>query len=136
MSGHSMDIRIYYEDTDAGGVVYHASHLRFCERGRTEYLRDLGFDQGQLRKEHDVFFVVRDLQASYRKPAALDDLLRLETKVTELKKTRLIMKQSLFRHDVLIFDMDVTLVCVSTDSEGVTKAVPIPDHVYDQFLNT
>ncbi|MDP7141891.1 MAG: tol-pal system-associated acyl-CoA thioesterase [Alphaproteobacteria bacterium] len=133
MTSHDMNIRIYYEDTDAGGVVYHANHLRFAERGRTEFLRHVGFENRKLRDEHDIFFVVRDLQASYRKPAFLDDMLRMETKVKALKKTRFVMKQSLFRHEELIFEMDVTVVCVQQDSDGVTKAVPMPNDVLDEF---
>ena len=133
MTTHSINLRIYYEDTDAGGVVYHANHLRFCERGRTEYLRDLGFENSKLREEHDMFFVVRDLQASYRKPAFLDDYLRLDTTITELRKTRFVMKQSLYRHDELIFEMDATVVCVHTDENRVTKAVQMPDNFYEEF---
>ena len=71
----SLPTRVYWEDTDAGGVVYHAQYLAFLERARTEWLRAQGLGQEALRAEHDLVFVVRDMQIDFRKPAKLDDLL-------------------------------------------------------------
>lgn len=121
MSG--IDIRVYYEDTDAGGIVFYANYLRFAERGRTEYLRNLGFENKSLMDTQGVIFVVRKVTADYLAPAYLDDMLRLETVVTELKNASFTMRQSLFRHNELIFCVDVILVCV--DRAG--KPVRLPD---------
>jgi acyl-CoA thioester hydrolase len=123
MTAHNIDIRVYYEDTDAGGIVFYANYLRFAERGRTEYLRNLGFENKSLMDTQGVIFVVRKVTADYLAPAYLDDKLRLETVVTELKNASFTMRQSLFRHNELIFCVDVILVCV--DRSG--KPVRLPD---------
>lgn len=123
MTTHNIDIRVYYEDTDAGGIVFYANYLRFAERGRTEYLRDLGYENKSLMDKQGVIFVVRRVEADYLTSAHLDDMLRLETSVIEIKNASFKMKQSLFRHKDLIFSADVILVCV--DRAG--KPVRLPD---------
>ena len=130
MKPHSIPIRIYYEDTDAGGVVYHANHLKFGERGRTELLRFMGFENKSLFDKYGVIFVVRHLEANYLMPAHLDDLLRLETAVLEVKNASVIMEHSLFRENAKLFAMDVTLVCV--DGENY-RPISIPDEIKDGF---
>ncbi len=125
MTAHNIDIRVYYEDTDAGGIVFYANYLRFAERGRTEYLRDLGYENKSLMDKQGVIFVVRKIEADYLTPAYLDDMLRMETSVIELKNASFKMKQSLFRHNELIFSVDVILVCV--DLTG--KPVRLPDEL-------
>lgn len=125
MTAHNIDIRVYYEDTDAGGIVFYANYLRFAERGRTEYLRDLGYENKSLMDKQGVIFVVRKVEADYLIPAYLDDMLRMETSVIELKNASFKMKQSLFRHNELIFSVDVILVCV--DLAG--KPVRLPDEL-------
>lgn len=125
MTAHNIDIRVYYEDTDAGGIVFYANYLRFAERGRTEYLRDLGYENKSLMDKQGVIFVVRKIEADYLIPAYLDDMLRMETSVIELKNASFKMKQSLFRHNELIFSVDVILVCV--DRTG--KPVRLPDEL-------
>ena len=84
----SFPIRIYYEDTDAGGIVYYANYLRYAERARTEYLRHLGINQQEMLKSQGMGFVVRDCHISYKSPAKLDDALNITCKVTELKAFR------------------------------------------------
>lgn len=123
MTAHNIDIRVYYEDTDAGGIVFYANYLKFAERGRTEYLRNLGFENKSLMDKQGVIFVVRKIEADYLIPGYLDDMLRLETSVLEMKNASFKMKQSLFRHNELIFSVDVILVCV--DRAG--KPVRLPD---------
>ncbi len=123
MTAHNIDIRVYYEDTDAGGIVFYANYLKFAERGRTEYLRNLGFENKSLMDKQGVIFVVRKIEADYLAPAYLDDMLRMETGVIEMKNASFKMKQSLFRHNELIFSVDVILVCV--DRAG--KPVRLPD---------
>jgi acyl-CoA thioester hydrolase len=129
---HTMDMRVYYEDTDAGGIVFYANYLRFAERGRTEYLSALGFENKSLMDNQGVIFVVRRVEADYMIPAYLDDMLRLETSVIEIKNASFKMKQSLFRHNDLIFSADVILVCV--DRAG--KPTRLPDQLRTKMLNT
>lgn len=90
-------VRVYFEDTDCGGVVYHTGYLRFMERARTEWLRALGFDQGRLRAELGAAFAVRRLQADYRRPAVLDDELRVESRVQRRRRTALEFQQDVTR---------------------------------------
>lgn len=135
MTHHSLDIRIYYEDTDAGGVVYHASYLRFAERGRTEFLRHIGYENSALAREFNLLFVVRHIEIDYLKPAVLDDLLCLDTSIEVLKKTSLVMRQKFFRNaeegrDELVADMRVTIVCV--DHHAI-KPVRLPDIIREKF---
>ncbi|MFN3827493.1 MAG: tol-pal system-associated acyl-CoA thioesterase [Micavibrio sp.] len=123
MKTHSIDIRAYYEDTDAGGVVFYANYLKFAERGRTEYLRACGYENKALMDQEGVIFVVRRVEADYLKPTYLDDMLRMETAMVEVKNASFKMKQSLFRHNEMVFSADVILVCV--DLTG--KPVRLPD---------
>jgi acyl-CoA thioester hydrolase len=127
---HSIPIRVYYEDTDAGGVVYHANYLKFGERGRTEYLRFLGFENKSLHDQYGVLFVVRHIAADYIKTAHLDDLLRIETSIIQLKNASFTMKQAVFRDQEMVFSMDVALVCV--DGENYRPA-PLPTPVREKF---
>jgi acyl-CoA thioester hydrolase len=90
---HSQLIRVYFEDTDAGGIVYHASWLRFFERCRTDWLRSLGVSQAEFARTHGLGFVVRDLRIEYLRPARLDDLLRIELDLCKLRKASLTLSQ-------------------------------------------
>lgn len=120
---HDLPVRVYYEDTDACGIVFYANYLKFAERGRTEYLRDLGYENSKVGTEHGVMFVVRKLNASYEASAYLDDVLSMQTSVISIKNTSFVMKQTLFRDGQQIFDMDVTLVCVDTE-QGKPSRLP------------
>lgn len=108
-----MHIRIYYEDTDAGGVVYHANYLGYFERARTEFLRDLGLSVKELHEAGSIFPVVR-LEIDYRAPAVLDDLLHIETEVVEVGRTSFTLGQRVRRacDNKLLVEGKVTLVCV------------------------
>lgn len=116
---HTVTFRVYYEDTDAGGIVYYANYLRFAERGRTELLRQLGFENTSLRDKEGAGFVVRRVVAEYLAPARLDDVLKVETAVTELGKTSVIMAQSIFCHDRMVCSVEVLLVCIGPDFRPV-----------------
>ena len=116
MTTHQIPIRIYYEDTDAGGIVYHANYLRFAERGRTEWLRDRGFSNSALRTDCGILIVVKTMEIDYKRPAVLDDSLILETAVIETGNTSLRLVQRLYRDDAEICVMNVTLVCVAVQS--------------------
>lgn len=133
MAHHDMKIRIYYEDTDAGGVVYHGSYLNFAERGRTEFLRDIGHQNSDLRKEFGVIFVVKHMDIEYVSPGFLDDILRLETSIEEMKNSSFVMRQTLYcenRNDALVCDMKVALVTVNSE---VIKPSRIPDALRVEF---
>ena len=105
-------MRVYYEDTDSGGVVYYANYLKFAERARTELLRSEGFENKSLLESKGFVFVVRHIEADYLKPAALDDLLEVKTAVLEVKNASVTLKQSICCRNTLLFTLDVTLACV------------------------
>lgn len=109
---HSLPIRVYYEDTDAGGVVFYANFLKFAERGRTELLRSAGFENTSLWNDHGLAFVVRRVTADYLKPARLDDLLRIDTSITAVKNSSVTMQQTVFRDTEKVCEMEVVLACV------------------------
>jgi len=111
-----MEIRVYYEDTDAGGVVYHSNYLKYFERGRTEYLRDRGFSVGELARRGFVFPVVH-LEIDYRAPALHDDLLRVETAMLEIRKSSFTFVQRVLRaiDGKLLADGKVKLACVGPE---------------------
>jgi acyl-CoA thioester hydrolase len=121
-----MEIRVYYEDTDAAGVVYHANYLRYFERARTEYLRDRGLAVGELAARGYIFPVFR-LEIDYRAPALHDDLLRIETSVLEVGKTSFTVGQQAIRalDGKLLVDGKITLVCVGPQM----KAKRLPEEL-------
>ena len=128
---NSFPIRVYYEDTDAGGVVYYANYLKFAERARTELLRVLGFSQSELYAQTGVLFVVGECHVRYLSPARLDDELLVQTQLHEMRKVRMTMRQSVLRGDVLLADLMVTIVAVGPDG----RATKIPDALSAALLN-
>lgn len=100
--------RVYYEDTDSGGVVYYANYLKFMERARTEYLRYYGFEQDALIKNDNIIFAVKHIEIDYHKPAQFNDLLSVTAQITECKKASMIFEQAIVR------DNDQTLLCSGT----------------------
>jgi len=123
-SPHRFQARVYYEDTDAGGVVYYANYLRFAERGRTEFLRAGGYDHKQVREEHGAVLVVRHLEVDYRAPARLDDLLDIETQVVDCKNSSLTMRQVISRAAAVLVEMKVVIVAVGIDSGRAVRLPP------------
>lgn len=119
----SIEIRIYYEDTDSGGVVYNANYLKFCERGRTEFMRHLGFNQQQLRQQN-IAFAVRKASINYILPARLDDKITLTTAIQKLKKASVIFKQSIKRDNTILCQAEVVIACINADTFSPT-AIPI-----------
>ncbi|MCQ4346867.1 tol-pal system-associated acyl-CoA thioesterase [Pseudomonas stutzeri] len=109
--------RVYYEDTDAGGVVYYVNYLKFMERARTEWLRALGLAQSQLAAEN-LLFVVHSVEARYLAPARLDDALEVSAEVTELNRASLVFRQRVRRprDSALLCDGRITVACVRADS--------------------
>lgn len=94
---HALQVRVYYEDTDFSGLVYHASYLRFLERGRTELLRGAGVDQVALYREHSLAFAVRAMTIDWLKPARMDDLVTVETRSAEIRGASIVVAQRILR---------------------------------------
>lgn len=109
---HSYALRIYYEDTDAGGVVYHANYLRFAERARTETLRDLGAPHAEMASLHGLMFMVRRVKLDYLAPARLDDSLLVVTETRSIRAASAELRQSFLRDGRVLVVLDIELVCV------------------------
>ena len=109
---HRLPVRIYYEDTDAGGIVYHANYLRYAERARSEMLRDMGFGQAALRDQHGIAFAVRGCTIDYFAPARLDDLLWVETRVLSVGGATIEAEQRVERDGALLVRMHIRLACL------------------------
>lgn len=118
MSTHSFPVRIYYEDTDFSGYVYHAAYLKFFERGRTEFLRDLGIHHFELIEE-GIAFAVRKMEIDFLGAAKIDDLLVVETKVAEATPVRLTLEQTILREDVVLTRASVMVVAIKTSGGPV-----------------
>jgi acyl-CoA thioester hydrolase len=110
---HQFALRVYYEDTDLAGIVYYANYLKFIERGRSEWIRSLGVDQGALKTVQGLVFAVRRLEADYLKPAHFDDELLVETRLKAETGARIVLEQEVLRGAERLFAAQVTLVCLS-----------------------
>jgi acyl-CoA thioester hydrolase len=124
----SWPTRVYWEDTDAGGVVYHAQYLAFMERARTEWMRAQGHGQERLREEHDLVFAVRAMRIDFRLPARLDDTLQVTVALRECRRASLVLVQSIRRGDTLLLDAEVRVAALSAAG---FKPRPIPQPLYD-----
>ena len=124
--------RVYYEDTDAGGVVFYANYLKFIERGRTEYLRDLGFDQSVLANQKNVVFVVKSLSADYLSPAYLDDMVEVQTNIKSIKNASLVFAQKILslEKNTVLFNAEVKVVSVSRNN---LKPCAIPQEIMEKL---
>ncbi|WP_419951395.1 tol-pal system-associated acyl-CoA thioesterase [Methylobacterium sp.] len=122
MTSHRIDIRVYYEDTDFSGFVYHANYLRYMERGRTELLRALAMEQVNLQRDAGLIFVVRRMVLDFLKPARMDDMLAIMTTVVELRGASMPMIQEVRRGDEVLLKAEVTVAAVR---DG--RAVRLPD---------
>ena len=123
-------VRVYWEDTDAGGVVYHAQYLAFLERARSEWLRVLGRQQDRLRAEHDLVFAVRAMRIDFRAPARLDDALDVTAALRECRRASLVFAQSIRRGDALLLDAEVRVAALSAST---FRPRPIPDSLYAEL---
>ncbi|MET0327286.1 MAG: tol-pal system-associated acyl-CoA thioesterase [Luteimonas sp.] len=124
----SFPTRVYWEDTDAGGVVYHAQYVAFLERARTEWLRDRGHGQERLRGSHDLVFAVRAMRLDFRKPARLDDLLEVTVALRDCRRASLVIVQEIRRDGELLLDAEVRVAALrATDF----RPRGIPDDLYD-----
>jgi acyl-CoA thioester hydrolase len=133
MSDHALShaftipVRIYYEDTDAGGVVYYANYLRFFERCRTEWMRFAGYGQAQLASEAGIGFVARRASCEYLKPARLDDALDIGLAVDKLTRVRVIFRQWASRGDDVLVTGNIEIACVNM---ATMSPAPIPDYLH------
>lgn len=116
-------VRIYYQDTDTGGVVYHASYLNFMERARYEWLRELGFTVDTMIRSYQMIFLIRSLSIEYFKPAVLDDLLGVTVKVIEVGRSRITLQQQILREQSTLASATVHAVCVGAET---LKPISIP----------
>jgi acyl-CoA thioester hydrolase len=125
-SGFSWPVRVYYEDTDVGGIVFYANYLKFFERARTEWLRACGVEQRPLADTARVAFVVRSTALDYRVPARLDDLLTIETRIERLGRASVAFQQEAWRGDVLLATGAIRVGCVDCVS---IRPAPLPEAV-------
>ena len=126
----SLNIRVYFEDTDAGGVVYYANYLRYLERARSEWLRAMGFDQRKLMDETGLGFAVRSITAEYLKPARLDDQLRVACGIKMLGRAQVVFDQHVERGEDTLLTATVRLACMDL-ARGKAAAVPLD--IYEQI---
>jgi acyl-CoA thioester hydrolase len=126
----AIPVRIYYEDTDAGGVVYYANYLKFFERCRTEWMRQVGHDQSQLAADAGIAFVARKAACEYLKPARLDDLLSIGLEVERLTRVRVVFRQHVRRGDEELVTGTVEIACVHA---ATMRPAPIPDFLHSKL---
>lgn len=120
-------VRVYYEDTDAGGVVYHTCYLKFMERARTEWLRSLGFEQDELIEKQNIVFAVRSLSINYIKPARFNDQLEVESEIVKINKASILFDQAIHNmYNEKICRAEVRIACVNPSS---MKPAAIPESI-------
>ncbi len=119
---HRFHLRVYYEDTDLAGLVYHANYLKFIERARSEWVREMGIDQAAMKAADGTVFVVTRIEADYRAPARYDDLLTVETTIARATRVRAVFEQTVLRGPDPLFSALVTVTCV--DGAGRPKRLP------------
>lgn len=114
----TINLRIYYEDTDAGGIVYYANYLKYFERGRTEWLRACGLNQQHIAEVEELMFVVKNASIDYKLPAKLDDEIKINVEIEQLKKASIVFKQQAWcmnkAQAILLAEGKVTIACVNT----------------------
>ena len=130
MNEFSLSIRVYIEDTDAGGIVYYANYLKFMERARTELMRELGYGKPALFD--GLQFVVRGLSVNYHNPAVLDDQIIATAKLQKVTRVRFVMSQTVTRGDILLADGHVEAACVDVNTK---KPTPIPKLMFEKLTS-
>ena len=114
--------KIYYEDTDSGGVVYYANYLKFIERARTEMINELGFTLTKLLNDYDCLFLVKKIECDYIESCKLEDTLNVQSKVLVLKNASFVLEQNLLKQNKIIFRSKIVMVCVN--SQGAPSKIP------------
>ena len=128
------ELKIYYEDTDAGGVVYYANYLKFLERARSEAIYEMGFSNTKLKKEFGVLIIVKSCKIDYKKPAIFEDKLSIISTIKEITKTSFIMEQNINRDKELIASADIHLVSVNSDGKPI-KIPEILKNKLNEYIN-
>ena len=125
-------VRVYYEDTDSGGVVYYANYLKFMERARTEYLRQYGFEQDVLKSEQKILFAVRSLDVDYHKPAVFNDSLQVSAEIIDARRASFLFSQQIIREQdqTVLCSGQVQIACIDSDS---FKPRAIPDDIKESI---
>jgi acyl-CoA thioester hydrolase len=126
---YTLPIRVYYEDTDMAGIVYYANYLKFIERGRSEWVREIGMDQHEMKAD-GIVFAVRRVECDYLGSAILDDLLTVETEVANVTAARLVMEQRVKRGEEVLFHAMVTVVCMNETGQPVRLPANIRQMVH------
>jgi acyl-CoA thioester hydrolase len=124
MTRVSIPVRVYWEDTDAGGVVYHASYVRFMERARTEWLRAMGIDQASLRARERIQFTVVDMQIAWKRAAVFDDALDVTAELTETRGVSFVFRQQVLRGDELLVEATVRAAAIDAESLKPRRLTP------------
>lgn len=125
-SAFNWPVRVYYEDTDAGGIVYYANYLRYFERARTEWLREIGVDQTDMRAEHNAIFVVKATAVEYHASARLDDALRITSVVEKIGRASIVFAQEAWCEERRLASAKVTICCVDV---AQWRSIPLPSSV-------
>jgi acyl-CoA thioester hydrolase len=129
----SWPVRVYYEDTDAGGVVYYANYLKYLERARTEFLRGLGIEQDALEREHNIIFAVRSMTIDYLKPAFFNELLNVSVTIAELRKASICFHQAVSNHQKeTLCTAEIKIACIHSKT---LKPVSIPEFITKELGN-
>jgi len=124
-------VRVYYEDTDAAGVVFYANYLNFMERARTEWLRKIGFEQDKLKQEKNILFAVRSVIIDYLKPAYFNELLSVRSKLIDQRPASLVFNQSIFNdNNVKLCVAEIKIACLNSIN---MKPEPIPETILTEF---
>ena len=122
MNEFNYKVKVFYEDTDAGGVVYYANYLKFFERARTEAIAEIGLSNKKLLKENGILIIVKSCKIEYKKPAKLEDKLEIKSSIISISKTSFKMKQKAYKDQELITDCEIHLVIV--DKKGKPSKIP------------
>lgn len=132
MSQFCWPVRVYYEDTDSGGVVYYANYLKFMERARTEYLRAMGFEQDRLRQDQGILFTVHSIQVDFKRPARFNDALEVSAEISEQRRASLTFFQEIRRcgETAVLCRGHVRIACVDSVS---FKPAPLPDFIHSEI---
>ena len=126
-----MKIKVYYEDTDASGRVYHSNYLKYFERGRTDFLYRLGFNHKTLLERYELYFVVKACDINFKKPAYFEDELVVETNIEKISKVKIIFHQMLKKDNVIIVDSQITITSININGK-ITK---MPNEMLEKFIN-
>ena len=128
---HNYQLRVYYEDTDAGGVVYHSNYLNFAERARTEMMRNAGFEHAEILEKQNIAFAVRHLTIDYKLPAKLDDILTIKTTIINIGGASMDLQQIIIDgNNNILTEINLKLVCMNINNK---KAVRLPKECREIF---